>query len=524
MIVSKYEKLNGLKLLLLIIPLGVGYVDVLSNVSGHSIMTPYIAGSLEGVTPSFSAWGTTIYLIGVALGVSLSKYLTGVFGEYRVLTYGYLLYAALSFTCSLSPTVYAYAPMRFIFGSAGGILAITSQTVALNELPEDKYKLGLGYWSELGMMPYTLAVFLGGFWAEYFNWRWLFYANATIGVSISLLVGALLYGRNYEQKIVDFDYIGFILFAISIVSLQLILSQGNDFDWFGSPWLTILLLIAVFCVPTFVIWEWGEAHPLIDVKLFSKSTYFLGCLFGFLGFFVVQGIMSLMSVQMQLLLGYSSSTAGEIYLVMMLAGLPLAGFMYEISKLLDVRFVVSLMFICSSITLTWLGLYDKSASFDALPIPVIFLGLCVAALSAPLSTLATYGLSGAFYKRAAQEFLVFRLIGGAMGIAFQSVIYFRRTPFHQLDLADFLGGRRFASYDSLGQLQSKLQNLGISDSVISRLIARLIRQQSGILAMNDAFLLGGFILFVCAVAVWLAKLNTKTSALHTDNSISSASH
>lgn len=524
MIVHRYEKLNGLKLLLLIIPLGVGYVDVLSNVSGHSIMTPYIAGSLDGVTPSFSAWGTTIYLIGVALGVSLSKYLTGLYGEYRLLTIGFLLYSLLSLMCSASPTIYAYAPMRFIFGSAGGVLAITCQTVALNELPDDKYKLGLGYWSELGMMPYTLAVFLGGFWAEYFNWRWLFYANATIGLMISMLVSALLYGRFYERKYADFDHIGFILFSVSVVCLQLIFSQGNDFDWFGSPWLSILLLTLVFCVPTFIIWEWGETHPLIDVKLFSKSTFFLGCIFGFMGFFVVQGLMSLMSVQMQLLLGYSSSTAGEIYLIMMLAGLPLAGFMYEISKAVDVRFVVSLMFICCSVTLTWLGLYDKTASFDALPIPIIFLGLCVAALSAPLSTLATYGLSGKYYKQAAQEFLVFRLIGGAMGIAFQSIVYFRRTPFHQLDLADFLGGRRFASYDSLGQLQTKLQVLGISESVSSRLIARLIRQQSGILAMNDAFLLGGLILFICACAVWLANLSAKTSAHPSDTTVSSASH
>lgn len=524
MIIARPEKLSGLKLLLLILPLGVGYVDVLSNVSGHSIMTPYIAGSLDGVTPSFSAWGTTIYLIGVALGVSLSKNLSGQFGEYKILTTGYVLYSLLSLICSLSPSVYAYAPMRFTFGVAGGVLAITSQTVALNELPDDKYKLGLGYWSELGMMPYTLAVFLGGFWAEYFNWRWLFYANATIGIVISLLVFALLYGRTYERKHVELDYTGLILFAVTIISLQLMLSQGNDFDWFGSPWLTMLLLISIFCLPTFIIWEWGEAHPLIDVQLFAKSSYFLGCLFGFIGFFVVQGIMSLMSVQMQLLLGYSSSTAGEVYLIMMLAGLPLAGFMYEISKLLDVRFVVSLMFLCSSVTLTWLGLYDKAASFDALPIPVIFLGLCVAALSAPLSTLATNGLSGAIYKRAAQEFLIFRLIGGAMGIAFQSVIYFRRTPFHQLDLADFLGGRRFASYDSLGQLQSKLQILGISDSVSSRIIARLIRQQSGILAMNDAFLLGAFILFICSGLVWFAKLKSKTDDHHIGAATSSASH
>ena len=113
--------------------------------------------------------------------------------------------------------------------------------------------------------------------------------------------------------------------------------------------------------------------------------------------------MSLLSVQMQLLLGYTSSLAGHVYLAMMVAGLPLAGFMYEISKKLDVRFVIGMMCICSSVVLTWLGLFDKNASYDKLAIPVVFLGFCVAALSAPTSTLATYGLSGPAYKRAAES-------------------------------------------------------------------------------------------------------------------------
>ncbi|KAF0120122.1 MAG: Major facilitator superfamily MFS1 [Methylocystaceae bacterium] len=82
MIVS-FDRLVGSKLLLFLGALGIGYVDVLSNVSGHSVLTPYSAGSLEGVTPSFAAWGTTFYLIGVALGVPFARVLSGRFGECR---------------------------------------------------------------------------------------------------------------------------------------------------------------------------------------------------------------------------------------------------------------------------------------------------------------------------------------------------------------------------------------------------------------------------------------------------------
>mgnify|MGYP002737503151 CR=1 FL=1 len=507
-----FDRLTGGRLLLLLGALGVGYVDVLSNVSGHSITTPYSAGSLEGVTSSFSAWGTTFYLIGVALGVPLARILSGRFGEYRVLTLGYFFYAIASLICVSSETIFMYAPTRFAFGVFGGFLAVVSQSAALGELPEKQYKIGLGYWAALGILPYTLAVFLGGFWAEYFSWRWLFYTNALLGFLISATVGALLYGRTYKLKIVRFDAVGFGLLAMILVGMQMMLSMGNDFDWFGSPLLSIALILVLLAVPTFIFWEWGERHPIVDVRLFSRSSYAIGVICGFFGFLTIQGLMSLLSVQMQLLLGYTSSLAGNVYLVMMIAGLPLAGFMYELSKRIDVRLVVCLMCISSSVVLTWLGIFDKTASFDALVIPVIFLGLCVAALSAPTSTLATYGLSGTSYKRAAEEFLLFRLVGGAFGIALQSVIYFRRTPWHQLNLADYLGGRRFTSLDTLATLTEKLQSLGMSESIARRQIARLMRQQAGILAMNDAFLLGACIMFLLGVLVWFARLKKDYAA------------
>jgi hypothetical protein len=46
-----------------------------------------------------------------------------------------------------------------------------------------------------------------------------------------------------------------------------------------------------------------------------------------------------------------------------------------------------------------------------------------------------------------EEATLFRIAAGAFGITLQGVILYRRQPFHQLDLADFFGGRRFASLD-----------------------------------------------------------------------------
>jgi MFS family permease len=87
--------LDDPRFILLNVATGLANVVVLSNVPGYAILVPYAAGDLQGVTPSFGTWGATDYLIGLALGFPIARWLAARFGDYRV--YG----AALA--------VYAYA-------------------------------------------------------------------------------------------------------------------------------------------------------------------------------------------------------------------------------------------------------------------------------------------------------------------------------------------------------------------------------------------------------------------------------
>jgi MFS transporter, DHA2 family, multidrug resistance protein len=102
------------------------------------------------------------------------------------------------------------------------------------------------------------------------------------------------------------------------------------------------------------------------------------------------------------------------------------------------------------------------------------------------------------------EATILRFTAGAFGIALQGVILYRRTPFHQLDLADFFGGRRFASLDLLQQFSNKLENSGFSSGMVASGLETLITQQAALLALNDAFLLASFVFVVLAAFVWLA--------------------
>jgi len=240
------------------------------------------------------------------------------------------------------------------------------------------------------------------------------------------------------------------------------------------------------------------------VRLLFYRNFTVATICSVLGFLVIQGLLSVFVGQLQLLLGYSSSLAGLVYLSMIVLSVPLVAIIHELCRKFDVRLLASLDFLAFAVILMWIGLFDKRDYFDQIVLPMIFFGLSLAAFFTPLAVLAMHGVPGARLTRAAEELTMLRTATGAFGITLAGVVQFRRTPFHQLDLADHFGGRRFASLDLLSQFSERLQASGFSANMARAQLGSFIRQESSLLALNDAFLLGSFVFVLLAAFVWLA--------------------
>lgn len=179
--------------------------------------------------------------------------------------------------------------------------------------------------------------------------------------------------------------------------------------------------------------------------------------------------------------------------------------MHEISKRLDVRWLACLNGLGFAATFYWIGLFDDPQSYDQIFWPMVLEGVFLGSFFTPLTVLTLHGLSGEQMLRAAEAANVFRIAAGALGITWQGVVLFRRLPFHQLNLSEHFGGRMSASYDALQQVTMKLQNAGLDPAVIQRKLQLAIKQQAGILALNDAFLLSSYLCMGLALLVWFAR-------------------
>jgi MFS transporter, DHA2 family, multidrug resistance protein len=505
-VISHPGRLRGWRFILLNVAVGLANVVAIANVIGYTILIPYAAASLQGVTPSFGAWGTTDYMIGLCLGFPIARWLAARYGDYRVYVAALAAYAIFSSFCAISGTIYSFVAMRSFFGLAGGVILPVGQAVLLGEYPPEKRTLGVGVWGILSMMPFTIGAFMGGFWAEYVGWPAMFYANAVIALGVAAVTGSLTYGRRIKRYISRFDGVGFVLLAIVVFGVQTILNMGNDFDWFGWSWILFGALITVMvALPCFFIWEFGERRPAIDVKLFFYRNYTIATICSVAGFLVIQGQLAAFVVHLQVLLGYSSSLAGLVYMTMMVLSVPLAAVIHELCRKFDCRLIACLDFLIFASVMLWIGRFDQQGWFDQIALPMVFYGLSLAAFFTPLASLAMHGLPPEQLLRGSEELTLLRTAAGAAGITLQGVVVFRRTPFHQLDLADHFGGRRFASLDLLSQFSDKLQASGVSANMVRSLLGRFIREESTLLGLNDAFLVGVFVFVALAALVWLAE-------------------
>jgi len=502
---SRNARLHGWPFILFNVVSGLAHMVVLFNTGSYVALLPHAAGDLGGVLPSFGTWAQTDFMVALALAFPIARWLASRYGEVRVFVWAFVAYAAASALCAIDATISTFVAARILLGLAGGLTIPLGQSLLLQEYPDRLKSMGLAVWGLFTLMPFTLGLATGGWIADEWGWRSLFYLNIPLSLAVAGFTAALLPRKTFEPRPEPFDFVGFLLLAVILGGLQTILNEGNDFDWFDDPLLRIVLVIVLAAIPIWIVWELGERRPAVDLRLFRNRNFAVGVLCLALGFLSIQGLLALFVVQLQVLMGYSSTLAGMVFLPMILLGLPMIAVMHEVAKHVDVRLLASLNALGFAATYYWIGLFDDPQSFDQIFWPMMLEGIFLGSFFTPLTVLTLHGLTGEQMLRAAEAANIFRVAGGALGIAWQGVVLFRRAPFHQLRLSDHFGGRASASYDVLRPVMDKLEHVGLVPGMIERKLQLMMKQGAGILALNDAFLLSSYLCLGLALIVWFAR-------------------
>ena len=120
---------------------------------------------------------------------------------------------------------------------------------------------------------------IGGWLTETWSWQTIFYVNLVPG-SVMLVMLFLSLERKPMQLglLRQGDWAGIATMALGLSALQIVLEEGNKEDWFGSPFITRLAIVAGVSLVLFVWIELTTAHPLLNLRLFQRRNFSAGTL------------------------------------------------------------------------------------------------------------------------------------------------------------------------------------------------------------------------------------------------------
>jgi DHA2 family multidrug resistance protein len=461
----------------------------------------YIAGGLSAAETD-AEWVITSYLAANAIILPISGWLMAHLGRTNYFLISIVLFTVASALCGFATSLGEIILFRVIQGLAGGGLQPSSQGVLLDTFPPEKQGSAMTLFGVAALIGPIVGPTLGGYLCDNWNWRWIFLVNVPVGVlafaASYYLVEDPPYLKEQREKLkkgpLNFDFIGLGFLALAMASWEVVLSKGQEWDWFGDPnWRIQALSICFVLGIIFFIWrELKTSHPIVDLSIFKDSNYSMCCVVLFCTFGVLYAASISLPAMLQILLGYDAYHAGLILspggfstiAVMIIANIMM-------SKQFDVRWLIGTGLIVIAVANYWMSHMNILIGPWQFVWPRMILTAGLGFIFAPINV-AAFRYVPQHLRGVAVGFAnLLRNEGGSVGTSVSQTLEQRREQFHLSRLGEHLNELSPLTQSALQQVQSNFMQLTgdpvASHSMAIRVLANLRQQQAATLSYFDLF-------------------------------------
>jgi MFS transporter, DHA2 family, multidrug resistance protein len=223
------------------------FMEILDT-SIANVALPYMAGNL-GVSNDESTWVLTSYLVSNAIVLPVSGWIAGAVGRKRLFMACIAFFTLSSLLCGIAPSLGLLLLFRVMQGLGGGGLQPMAQAILADTFPPQQRGLAFALYGITAVVAPTIGPVLGGWITYNYSWRWIFFINLPVGILALFLVLRLIEDPPYLKAArhagVRIDYIGIALLVLGVGALQIMLDRGQQDDWFASPFILTLAVLAV---------------------------------------------------------------------------------------------------------------------------------------------------------------------------------------------------------------------------------------------------------------------------------------
>jgi DHA2 family multidrug resistance protein len=487
-------QMTGVSLAAAVFILSLATFVVILDTTIINVAIPHIAGAFAA-SVNEGIWTITSYAVAEAFTIPLSGWLVARFGVVRTFLVAIIGFAVFSVLCGIASSLTMLVVFRIFQGLFGGPLMPVSQTLIMRVTPPHRVELAMGLWMMTTILAPIAGPILGGALADGIGWRWAFYINIPVAIVCALGAWWLFRTRETPVSKQPIDYVGMVLLALWVGALQIMLDNGQNQDWFASPWILGLMVVAVLGFVTFVIWELTDDHPIVDLRVFRHRGFAVSAAAMSLAFGAFFAALILLPLWLQTNLGYTSTLSGYVLAFQAVFGVIMAPVAAILMTRVDPRILMSLGLAILSFAIGYRAGYALNISFEAMILPQLAMGFGIPLFFVPLMTLSMTAVKPDETAAASGLINFLRTIAGAIATAAVISAWSSYATSSRSNLV----GTLHRSQDFLDKLAGK----GLPANRALGALDGLVQDQSIMLATNHMFLVLGALVGLTAVGIWL---------------------
>jgi DHA2 family multidrug resistance protein len=386
-----------------------------------------------------------------AVTLPLSAWISDRVGRKRFYMTCVMLFTISSLCCGLSTSLPMLIFFRVLQGLGGGGLAPSEQAILADTFPPRQRGAGFALYGMAVVLAPAIGPTLGGYITDHFSWHWIFFINLPVGILSLVLTTAMVEDPPHvlESKIrtkgAPVDFTGFGLIALGLGSLEVVLDKGQEDDWFSSPFIITFTILAVLGLAYFIVWEWHEEHPILELRLLKNPNLAVANALMFALGAILFGTTVLIPEYLQTVMGYTAENAGMVLspggLTVMIC-MPIVG---QLVSRVDARLLIAFGFIVLTIALVHMSSIYPGIDFRTAVLYRVYQSIGLAFLFVPINTISFVNIPPTQGNQVSAMVNLFRNLGGSFGISALSTVLARSAQVHQTYLSAHTNGAALAS-------------------------------------------------------------------------------
>jgi len=489
-----------------------------------NVALPQMAGSFSATSEEVT-WVLTSYLIANGIILPATAWFSSIFGRKNFLIICVIIFTIASALCGMAHSLDMMILSRILQGLGGGALIPISQAIMLESFPNEKRGLAMAVFGIGVVFAPVIGPTLGGWITYNYSWHWIFLINVPIGIIAVFMSYLFVEDPPYMQKtgMQKIDYIGFLALIIWLVTLQIVLDNGQKSDWFDATWVCWTSFVSACAMIFFFVWEIHYKDSIIDLSVFKDRNFTVGTALNTCVGAILYSTLAILPLFLQNLLGYTAYHSGMAITPRGFGTLLSILIVGYVSGKVDDRILIGIGFSLMAVSCFMFGNLNLQISMTNIIMPNFICGLGLGLIFIPLTTLSFATLLNHQMTNATGIQNLLRNIGGAVGTSLVSTLITRGAQTHQANLVHNLSQynpvfqqKFMAAKSFLAQHMSSV----VATKKANYLIYSQLLEQANLCSFIDCFRLYGILCLILIPALVLfkkvknSKSHNNTAALH----------